>query len=368
LISSEGLTIALQDITHSFQHWLCYCNLTRNGSKLVYSTYNLPYMKKTILSLSFFLAIFCLSSTTRVAAQVSVGLSITVAPPVIPVYTQPACPVDGYLWVPGYWNYGDDGYYWVPGYWAAPPTVGFLWTPGYWGFAGGYYGWHGGYWGPHIGFYGGVNYGFGYGGVGYVGGGWEGGHFRYNTAVTNVNTTVVHNTYVNRTVVNNVTVNNRVSYNGGAGGIQARPSAQEQVAMNEHHVSATAVQTQHEQVARQDRNAYANVNHGRPATAAVARPMTSAAHLGAATAHNNATVHNNTPAVNRNAAVSRPANTTVNHPNTAVTHPQPQVRATHAQPQMHTTQPRTQVAHPAPHAAPRAAPREGGGGGEHRPR
>lgn len=322
-------------------------------------------MKKTILSLSLFLAIFCLSSTTRVAAQVSVGLSISIAPPVIPVYTQPACPVDGYLWVPGYWAYGDEGYYWVPGYWAAPPTVGFLWTPGYWGFAGGYYGWHGGYWGPHVGFYGGVNYGFGYGGVGYGGGGWVGGHFRYNTAVTNVNTTIVHNTYIDRTVVNNVTVNNRVSYNGGTGGIQARPTAQEQVAMNEHHVAATAAQTQHEQVARQDRSAYANVNHGRPATTAVARPMTSTAHLGAATAHSNA------PAVNRNATVNHAAtnHAAANHPATTVTHPQAQVRTTHPQPQMHTTQqPRTQVAHPAPRPAPRAAPHEGGGGGEHRPR
>ena len=26
--------------------------------------------------------------------------------------------------------------------------------------------WHAGYWGPHVGFYGGVNYGYGYGGVG----------------------------------------------------------------------------------------------------------------------------------------------------------------------------------------------------------
>ena len=24
-----------------------------------------------------------------------------------------------------------------------------------------------GYWGPHVGFYGGINYGYGYGGVGY---------------------------------------------------------------------------------------------------------------------------------------------------------------------------------------------------------
>ena len=59
--------------------------------------------------------------------------------------------------------------------WVSPPAVGVLWTPGYWGWVDGVYLWHAGYWGPHIGFYGGVNYGFGYGGVGCQGGYWRGG-------------------------------------------------------------------------------------------------------------------------------------------------------------------------------------------------
>ena len=80
---------------------------------------------------------------------------------------------------------------------------------------------HAGYWGPHVGFYGGVNYGFGYGGVGFVGGRWEGGHFAYNTAVMNVNRTVIHNTYVENVHVTNV--GNHTSFNGGPGGIKARP-------------------------------------------------------------------------------------------------------------------------------------------------
>src|ERR1700726_4025946 len=113
-------------------------------------------------------------------AQVAVGISVQIGPPALPVYEQPICPGAGYLWTPGYWAYGDDGYYWVPGTWVVAPTVGFLWTPGYWGWGGGGYFWHAGYWGPHVGFYGGVNYGFGYVGVGYLGGGWEGGHFAYN--------------------------------------------------------------------------------------------------------------------------------------------------------------------------------------------
>src|ERR1700678_2054267 len=142
-------------------------------------------------------------TASSASAQIAVGISVRVAPPEIPVYVQPPCPTDGYLWTPGYWSYANDDYYWVPGVWVAPPRVGLLWTPPWWGFAGGFYGFHAGYWGPHVGFYGGVNYGVGFGGVGFFGGEWRGGHFAYNMAVTQVNTTVIHNTY-NTTVVNNV--------------------------------------------------------------------------------------------------------------------------------------------------------------------
>src|SRR5215472_16539030 len=128
-------------------------------------------------------------------AQVAVGISVHVGPPPLPVYVQPVCPAPGYIWTPGYWAYGEDGYYWVPGTWVEPPVVGVLWTPGYWGWSEGVYIWHGGYWGPHVGFYGGINYGFGYTGVGFAGGFWRGGVYQYNTAVTNVNTTIIHNTY-----------------------------------------------------------------------------------------------------------------------------------------------------------------------------
>src|SRR5579863_2580984 len=92
------------------------------------------------------------------------GVSITIAPPMLPVYEQPVIPGNGYLWTPGYWGWNPDysDYYWVPGTWVQPPEVGVLWTPGYWGGGGGAFLWNAGYWGPHIGFYGGVNYGFGY--------------------------------------------------------------------------------------------------------------------------------------------------------------------------------------------------------------
>jgi hypothetical protein len=210
--------------------------------------------------------------TPQANAQVSVGISISahVAPPALPVYTQPACPGDGYIWTPGYWAYSDpDGYYWVPGVWVRPPHFGLLWTPAYWGFEGGVYGFHAGYWGPHVGFYGGINYGYGYGGVGFGGGIWAGNVFRYNTAVANVNTTIVHNTYVNNTVINNTTVNH-TSFNG-QGGVNARPTDQERMAMNEHHVQPTSNQLDHERTAGHDRSQFASVNHGAPATVAMNR-------------------------------------------------------------------------------------------------
>jgi hypothetical protein len=213
-------------------------------------------------------AVLLLSAAAPRPSQAGIAVSIGIAPPVLPVYVQPPCPQEGYLWTPGYWAWGVDDYYWVPGVWVAPPRAGFLWTPGYWGFANGIYAWHGGYWGPHVGFYGGVNYGFGYAGAGFLGGVWAGSVFRYNAAVVNVNTAVVRNVYVDRTVINNSTVVNRTSFNG-PGGMMARPTAAEQGYAREQHFQPTASQLSHEQMASRDRNQLASVNHGRPATASM---------------------------------------------------------------------------------------------------
>jgi hypothetical protein len=202
-------------------------------------------------------------------AQIGVALSINIAPPALPVYEQPPLPAPGYMWTPGYWSYGDAGYYWVPGVWAQPPAAGLLWTPGYWGYEGGVYGWHRGYWGPHVGFYGGVNYGFGFGGVGFVGGEWRGGVFAYNSAVANFGSVHVTNVYENRVIVEqNTIVNvNHVAFNGGIG-IQVHASAVEMQAVNERHFDPTPNQVQHENFAAQDRAQLASVNQGRPATMA----------------------------------------------------------------------------------------------------
>ena len=254
----------------------------------------------------------------RANAQVSIGVSVGFAPPALPVYVQPACPVDGYLWVPGYWAYDDvDGYYWVPGYWAAPPSFGLLWTPAYWGFEGGIYAFHAGYWGPHVGFYGGINYGFGYGGVGFYGGTWEGNHFRYNTAVVNVNTTVVHNTYIDRTVINNVTVNNHASFNG-PGGVTAQPRPEELAAAREQHVQPTSEQVTHQQHAGQYKSQFAKYNNGKPAATAMDKvggnPVDQDGHVAANSKLGNQNPNANRNMVNNPNANRKPASNDENNP------------------------------------------------------
>jgi hypothetical protein len=128
---------------------------------------------------------------------------------------------------------------------------------------------HPGYWGPHIGFYGGVNYGFGYGGIGFCGGEWRGGVFAYNRAVGNFGGVHVTNVYEDRTIVeHNTIVNvNHVSYNGG-GGVSVRPSPMEMQAEHEQHFQPTSNQMQHANFAAQDRSQLASVNHGTPGTMA----------------------------------------------------------------------------------------------------
>jgi len=204
-------------------------------------------------------------------AQLSV--SITFAPPALPVYEQPVIPDNGYIWTPGYWQWSPDdgGYYWVPGTWVQAPEVGVLWTPGYWGWGGDSFVWNEGYWGPQVGFYGGVNYGYGYTGSGYEGGYWTNGAFFYNRSVNNItNVTRITNVY-NKTVVNNVTVNN-VSYNGGNGGITAQPTPAQRTAASARHIPPTGEQTQHQHAASTNRALLASANQGKPPIAATSKP------------------------------------------------------------------------------------------------
>lgn len=201
----------------------------------------------------------------RATAAVGVSISVGIAPPPLPVYEQPVVPGPGFIWIPGYWAWDPAyGYFWVPGTWVMPPEVGLLWTPGWWGWSDGYYRWHPGYWSHQVGFYGGINYGHGYFGAGYVGGEWRGREFYYNRAVNNINVTNIRNVYVNRTVVRNVH-GNRVSYNGGRGGITARPTAAQRAVANAHRVAPTRMQEHQRELAARDPAQRFKTNKGRPA-------------------------------------------------------------------------------------------------------
>jgi len=285
---------------------------------------------------SSLLVLFALVSVVFAAqparAGVEFGVSVGFGPPAIPYYVQPPAPDPNYLWSPGYWAYDNSGgYYWVPGTWVPAPAPGLYWTPGYWGWNGSAFRFNAGYWGPSVGFYGGVNYGYGYYGNGYAGGRWNHNRFLYNTAITRVGGGI-HNTYVDRgSVVNQW---NHTSYNGGRGGIGARPNSSQLAAARQHRFGPTSVQTQHQTYAAQNRANFSSVNHGRPATVAVARPYSAA----------------NRPAVARTTATARTTHTTATR--TAVTRTAPRTTTTHTATVAH------RAAAPAAHAAPaaRAAP------------
>jgi len=110
----------------------------------------------TLLLLAALAALVLLVLPLTARGQLSV--SVNIAPPPLPVYTQPPLPAPGYLWVPGYWAYGPDGYFWVPGTWVEPPAPDLVWTPGYWSWSDSAYVWTAGYWGATVGYYGGINY------------------------------------------------------------------------------------------------------------------------------------------------------------------------------------------------------------------
>ncbi|MGA8740252.1 MAG: YXWGXW repeat-containing protein [Terracidiphilus sp.] len=200
-----------------------------------------------------------------------IRLSISIGPPALPVYEQPICPGDGYLWTPGYWAYDDSvsDYYWVDGEWVMAPEEGFLWTPGYWAWENGGYRFNQGYWGSEVGFYGGINYGFGYSGDGYDGGRWDHGQFFYNRSDNNVDVARNRNVYDSHFSSHN---ESRVSFNGGNGGIEARATSEQEAAGRQRHVTPVALQIEHEQIARVSPEYRSSVNHGKPPVAAVIRP------------------------------------------------------------------------------------------------
>lgn len=293
---------------------------------------------------------FCLAATPlQASAQVTIGFTIGQAPPPLPYYTQPALSEPGQVWEPGYWAWGPAGYYWVPGTWVTPPSANLYWTPGYWDYSNGGYAWNTGYWAPQVGYYGGINYGYGYYGTGFNGGYWRNNAFYYNTAVAAVNPHVIRRVYVNRAGIP-VAVRTRYSFNG-PGGVIRRPTARELIVMRGHHIVATPVQVAHARFAAQNHELLYTVNRGRPATLAVVRPIRTVRdmpHYAAVTTHdktviNKTVVHNNTT-INRSKntenAKTRTTTTTRSHKTTRqntptharATHPPRAAAATHNAP------------------------------------
>ena len=192
------------------------------------------------------------------------------APPPIPEYDQPPIPGPGYVWTPGYWDWSDsdDDYYWEPGSWIEPPSPGLYWTPGYWRYYNGSYLFSDGYWGPDVGFYGGVNYGYGYGGDGYYGGRWQGNQFYYNSAANNFGPRQIATTYSQ----NVPTGGNRASFNGGPGGLRVAPTQPQIQAATARHLAPTPMQVAAVHAAQAEPQLRASVNHGAPPIAATVRP------------------------------------------------------------------------------------------------
>jgi hypothetical protein len=231
----------------------------------------------SVAALLFLALLVCLPMQARAAAnaggQVSVGISVSFGPPPLPVYAQPVCPGPGYIWTPGYWAWDPTyGYYWVPGTWVQAPYPGALWTPGYWGWDPVVFGfvWHAGYWGPQVGFYGGIDYGFGYYGDGYDGGYWRHRRFFYNRAVNHLDMRYIHHFY-DRDAFHHRRWG-RISYEGGRGGIVARPTAYDYRAARERRMGPMQEQYRQERMARRMPDARWSVNRGRPRIAATRRP------------------------------------------------------------------------------------------------
>lgn len=213
--------------------------------------------------------------------RVAVGVS---PPPPLAEQVQPPIPGYGYVWTPGYWawNVSVNDYYWAPGVWVMPPRIGYLWTPPWWGWNDGVYLFNAGYWGQSIGWYGGVDYGYGYYGHGYEGGYWQGNTFWYNSRVNNLGgarfNAVYDRSYAGRNF-------SHVSYNGGPGGLRERPTAREMSAAREAHIGPTPGQASHNQSAALNTAYRAGPNHGHPILVAAGGAVAGAAAMHAISHH-----------------------------------------------------------------------------------
>ena len=194
-------------------------------------------------------------------------------PPPLFDYDQPTAPGPYFFWCPGYWAHSSRGFFWVPGQWARAPFYGALWTPPYWSWSGSRSLFHHGYWAHHIGFYGGINYGFGYIGTGYFGGYWRGRDFYYNLAVTSADTTTIPTVYTHAVTYNGISYSAHstgyTSYNGGPGGLSVLPTPAERAVARGPHMRETAPQETLSRAFAHNPEAAYSQNQGHPARAAM---------------------------------------------------------------------------------------------------
>jgi hypothetical protein len=251
-------------------------NGTRELDSILFVTKKWRIFMRFLLSARWLLLALLLSIVS-VSSHAGVLISVGFAPPALPVYEQPPCPEPGLMWTPGYWAYdqGHGGHYWVPGAWVPAPFEGALWTPPYWGWEHGHYIFHEGYWSRHVGYYGGVNYGFGYGGVGFSGGEWHGRDFAYNTAIVHVDRRYFHHTFEDRRRVERgwVERDSHVAFSGGPHGIHHDPGLDERIAEHEDHREMSDIQRYHIDAAHGDTNSFANHNGGHPTYGGVSKPL-----------------------------------------------------------------------------------------------
>ena len=227
-------------------------------------------MRRTFLASTIVASLAGAALAPTVHAQVGIEVSVTLAPPELPIYDQPPMPAAGYLWTPGFWAYASDGYYWVPATWVQPPSDDLVWTPGYWIFGPRGYLWNAGYWGTEVGYYGGIDYGYGYGGSGYSGGYWENHAYYYNRSYNNFGSVHVTHEY-DRPGGNDTRSEHRSSYNGGTGGVMVQPTARETAFSHQTHTPPALMQMQHQQAAAGNRALFLSANHGQPPVAATSR-------------------------------------------------------------------------------------------------
>ena len=90
-------------------------------------------------------------------------------------------------------------------------------------------------------------------------------------AVNNLDPAPIGNVYNEPVIVNNVTVN-RVSFNGGEGGVAARPTPAQVLADKEPHIPPTGPQKDHARIASMNGGQFMSANKGRPVVAATPRP------------------------------------------------------------------------------------------------